>query len=522
MRFLTLVFGFSLAALPAQQILQNFDPLDFYQRYTPMGDVNGDGYEDMLTTSLIYVGPTWVYYDYELRFYSGRDGSLLRLGPRWPYPDGGFSYPTGDHDHDGVRDYICFDTDFANLVNPTRRLSVRSGRDDHVLWMLQAPPTTSWVYHVIGDLDVNGDGELDVVVSHPTASNYGAFWAYDHQGNLLYNVNLLGVPNPNYTLGLSLAKLGDINGDGCDDYIMGLGVQTGRGAVAVISGVNGQFLRIVTGQNVGDYIGSGCTGCGDLDGDGLPDFAAGGGLSYQYGSVQAFSSATGARLFAVYSGLVGDRFGAVLRAADYDHDGIDDIIAAAWSGMRVVSGREGIEIARFIPNSTNWTTFEAQPLRTPSGFPHFFVSTQGFGTFHLSATPRGSRSLGLGCAIGTPTHDAPRLGMRELTGFDRRLTLSGAQPGTVAFLLLGLTNGTHVPLNLAPLGLPLCSVYPDIQIIGGFTTGTTGLQAGFTRHDFAIPSASAFGRGIDAQWVTLDPTFAPAGLSNAIRFAIQP
>ena len=215
-------------------------------------------------------------------------------------------------------------------------------------------------------------------------------------------------------------------------------------------------------------------------------------------------------------------YGAVLRAADYDQDGIDDIIAATFAGVRVVSGREGIEIAHYIPNSTaSWGTFHAQPLRTPTGFPHLFVSTQVLGTYLMSAAPDGSRVLGPGCAIGTPTPDAPRLGMRELTGFDRRLTLSGAEPGTVAFLLLGLATATYVPLNLAPLGLPLCSVYPDIQIVGGFTTGASGLQAGFARHDFAIPSASAFGRGIDAQWVTLDANFAPAGLSAAIRFAIH-
>ena len=115
MRFLTLAFALA-AALPAQQILQRFSYLDFDSHFTPMGDVNGDGYEDMMTTSLIYVGPWWTSYDYELRIYSGRDGSLLRRGPRWPYPDGAFSFPTGDHDHDGVRDYICYDSDMAHSM----------------------------------------------------------------------------------------------------------------------------------------------------------------------------------------------------------------------------------------------------------------------------------------------------------------------------------------------------------------------------------------------------------------------
>lgn len=512
-----------LAALPAQQILQHFESSDFYAGYTPMGDLDGDGYEDLLTTSRIWVGPWPNFYDYELRFYSGRDGSLLRLGPRWTYPDGGRGYQTGDHDHDGVRDYICVDTDYANA---TRRLSVRSGRDDHVLWMQTRPANVDWVYRdVIGDLDVNGDGELDVVICHPSASNgYGAYWAYDHQGNLLYSV--LGTPNPSYTLAQSLARLGDVNGDGCDEYVMGLGDPNWRGAVAVVSGIDGQFLRIVWGQNVGDYIGSGCTGCGDLDGDGLPDFAAGGGLDGSYGSVQAFSSVTGARLFAVYSGFTGDRFGYRLRASDYDHDGVDDIVAAAWSGMRVVSGREGIQIAHFIPDPANWPTFEAQPLETPTGFPHLFLRTQILGVYFLSAQPHATAILGPGCAIGTTPHTEPRLGMRELLGpdwrADRRLTLSGAEPGTIAFLLLGLAGTSTGPTKLAPLGLPQCFVYPDLQVVGSFTTGTTGIDAGFARHDFVIPTPSAFGLGVDAQWLTLDSNFTPAGLSAGMRFAIQP
>jgi len=343
--------------LPAQQILQNFSSWDVNRDYSPMGDRNGDGYEDVLVVSQIYVGPYWVNIDYELRLLSGRDGTLLRRGPRWAYPDQAECFPTGDHDGDTIRDYICLDTNYANAL---RRISVRSGFDDHVCWMVQTPFSTYWAYHVIGNIDVNGDGQFDVLVSNPGGnSGVGEIWAYNHQGNLLYHKIGTGMVN---SLAQSIARLGDVNGDGCDDYIAGLGDPNWYGAVAVISGPTGQILRVVWGQNQGDYIGSGCTGCGDLDGDGVPDFAAGGGLSGSPGSVQAFSSRTGQRLFATYSGYVGDRFGYVLRAADYDHDGVDDIISAAWNGVRAVSGRDGSILAYYIPNSTaSLGTFEAQP-----------------------------------------------------------------------------------------------------------------------------------------------------------------
>ncbi len=504
-------------SLPAQQILRGLDILDYRGHYVPMGDRNGDGYEDVLVASQIYVGPGWANYDYEFRLYSGRDGTLLRTGPRWAYPDYAECYPHGDHDGDGVPDYICFDTDYANAVG---RVSVRSGRDDHVFWMVQRPANVSWFYHVAGGMDINGDGHLDVVVSNPVGNSYqGEIWAYDHTGALLYHKIGTGMIN---SLAQSLARLGDINGDGCDDYIAGLGDPNWYGAVAVISGPTGQILRVVTGQNFGDYIGSGCTGCGDLDGDGLPDFAAGGGLSGSYGSVQAFSSRTGQRLWATYSGYVGDRFGFILRASDYDQDGIDDILSAAWNGVRAVSGRDGSILAYYIPNSTaSLGTFEAQPLRTPEGFPRLVVRTQVLGAFLMSAAPHASTPLGQGCAIGTATAP-PRLGMRELGGSSRRLTVSGAEHGTAAFLLLGLADASTGPLPLAALGLPQCVLHPNIAAIGCLVTGGNGAGGGYAAHDVAVPSASAFGLGIDAQWLTVDQAGRPAGLSNAIRFAITP
>ncbi|HEX5052574.1 MAG TPA: VCBS repeat-containing protein, partial [Planctomycetota bacterium] len=508
MRALPILLLAGLASLPAQQVLQSMSYLDFYWNFTPMGDVNGDGYEDVMVTSKVYVGPWPNFDDYELRVYSGKDASLIRLGPRTPYPDYILSFPHGDQDHDGVRDYVCWERNSATNI---QMLSVRSGRDDHVLWAVQQPTGMYWAYHVIGDLDLDGDGELDVVVSHPVAASQGVIWAYDHQGNLLYQRT--GAPPP-YTLAQSLAKLGDVNGDGCDDFLCGLGDPYWYGAVGVISGRTGRLMRIVTGQNFLDYIGSACVGCGDLDGDGVPDFAAGGGLSGANGSVQAFSGATGNRLFSVYSGGTGDNFGAVLQAGDYDHDGVLDIIAPTWLGLRVVSGREGVQIAHYAPAPGIQATFgRALALKTPSGFPRLLLRSQAPACFLMTTQPRHSEVLGPGCAIAGPAHPSPRLGMRELSTLDRRLTLSGAEPGSLAFLMLGLASASSGPIGLAPIGLPWCSLYPSLQVIGGFTTGSSPSDAGFARHDFTVPSPTAFGLGIDAQWLTLDTNSAPAGLT---------
>jgi hypothetical protein len=500
--------------LPAQQVLQNLSAFDFYSSYASMGDVDGDGYEDAMVTSAMV--PSWwtTMFDYQLRVYSGRDASLLRTGPFWPVPDGGRAITHGDHDGDGIRDYICME---SHTATSTRRLSVRSGRDDSPFWTVQQPSNMYWAYHILGDLDIDGDGKLDVIVSHPTGPGNlpsGALWAYDHHGNLLYHLAGAG---PNYSLAQSLAKLGDVNNDGCDDYLCGLGDPTWYGAVAVMSGPTGQILRIVTGQNYLDYIGTACVGLGDIDGDNIPDFASGGGLGGSFGSVQAFSGATGARLFAVYSGLMSDRFGAVLQAGDYDQDGIQDILAPSHAGFRVVSGREGVQIAHFLPSPTAGGTFRTLALATPHGFPNLLLQRVN-GTYLMTSMPRRSQQLGPGCSVGPAA--SPLLGMRELNGPSRRLTLSGAEPGAIAFLMLGLADNKG-PLSLAPFGLPQCTVHPSLQVVGGFTTGATGIDAGFARHDCNSPGSASLGMVLDAQWLTLDSSLGLAGLTAGLQFELR-
>jgi hypothetical protein len=66
--------------------------------------------------------------------------------------------------------------------------------------------------------------------------------------------------------------------------------------------------------------------------------------------------------------------------------------------------------------------------------------------------------------------------MRELVApsqeeSGRRLTLSGAAPGTPAFLLLGLADAYAGPQSLVVFGMPQCSLFPSVSVIGSFVTG---------------------------------------------------
>src|SRR5262245_6557935 len=79
--------------------------------------------------------------------------------------------------------------------------------------------------------------------------------------------------------GFMASAIGDLNGDGASEFIIGAFRDTGGGPFAgkayVYSGRDGALLNVVTGapQN---RLGFSVAGVGDVNKDGVPDYAAGG------------------------------------------------------------------------------------------------------------------------------------------------------------------------------------------------------------------------------------------------------
>ncbi len=156
-------------------------------------------------------------------------------------------------------------------------------------------------------------------------------------------------------LGAAVVMIGDIDGDQCDDWIVGepsadtaTGIDVGQ--IHVISGATGTLIRTHVGGANFDFLGDHVVALGDVDGDTIPDYAASApfhdaGSNSAAGRVEAYSGATGQLLWAS-DGLDGfDYFGRELCAIDdLDGDGRADLLAAYLTGtddVDVLSGATG-------------------------------------------------------------------------------------------------------------------------------------------------------------------------------------
>ncbi len=234
--------------------------------------------------------------------------------------------------------------------------------------------------------DVNGDGVPDLAVGTPyddgefngqpgkgTPQNVGKVFVIDGATHLV----ITELKDPEFQmvqgrqfggqLGFSVAAVGDINGDGIPDVLAGLphhiAKETGvinAGRAIAYSGLDGSILHIFDDPTPeeGAQFGYALSGLGDVNSDGVNDFAIGDPLKdtpdglTDVGLVYIFSGADGSLLRTLNHPSLGGaetgaRFGeAVADAGDVDHDGTSDVlIGAPGAGEAFVfSGASGAQL----------------------------------------------------------------------------------------------------------------------------------------------------------------------------------
>ncbi len=325
------------------------------------GDVNGDGYSDVIVGASNYSngetaeGRAFVY----LGSSAGLSASAV-----WTVESNqvsarlGVSVATaGDVNGDGFGDVILgadgFDNGQANEGRAFLYLGSPTGLAATAAWTAEGDSfSATFGASVAGAGDVNRDGFSDVIVGAPLFTNPHAFQgrAYVYLGSsagLAASATWTAeVPADGAQFGGSVSSAGDVNGDGYSDVLIGADgykanvIQDGRAYVYLGSetGPSTTAAWSAEGNQALGGFGRSVSSAGDVNGDGYSDVIVG-AHAFDDGQVdegRAFvylGSASGLATTAAWT-AESDRAGAffgwsVSTAGDVDGDGFSDVIIGA-------------------------------------------------------------------------------------------------------------------------------------------------------------------------------------------------
>jgi Ca2+-binding RTX toxin-like protein len=356
-----------------------------------VGDINGDGFDDLLTGKRIVFGS-------EEELWNGDDGFDIDL-------NGGIS-GVGDVNGDGNDDLIV--TDRNARVNGdlyTGETYVIYGKTDGYEEAVDASVLDGANGFVIqgarhsnssatgsGIGDFNGDGIDDFVVGSRGSGGYVVFGSDSRSAATISFSDLDGtdgfeIPKISayYYARVAVSSAGDVNGDGFDDLVMGVGLtySQAHGMGYIIFGSDNDFDNVfsIRGENRYDFLGSSVSGAGDINGDGFDDVifnapSADLEVDTEYGSETYHNVGKSYLVFGSGDGMprgigggqlngingfiiqgIPEQVGAgsARKAGDLNGDGIDDLYA---SSNFIIFGNSDVNRAPEIVSSSGITHHE--------------------------------------------------------------------------------------------------------------------------------------------------------------------
>jgi hypothetical protein len=313
------------------------------------GDVNADGYDDVIVGAWLHAngqineGRAYAYLGSSLGLSTTPSWTAESdEACAW------FGYsvsPAGDVNGDGYDDVIvgAWGYRIVNLDDGRAYVFLGSpaGLSTMPAWTADADQTGAGFAYSVSAGDVNGDGFDDVVVGAPFRDN-GAVFVYLGSSAGLSSTPAWVAEEPSGRFGFAVSA-GDVNGDGYSDVSVGAPQYTGGGGAFV-------YLGSASGPSMAPawtavspvafaFFGASVSAAGDWDGDGIRDVIVGapllsgdqteeGGAFVYPGSVSGPSPQP---TWAAEGDQEDSRFGnRVWIARDVNADGYDEIMVGAF------------------------------------------------------------------------------------------------------------------------------------------------------------------------------------------------
>ncbi len=345
-----------IAASPAWSVAHTQGLAAFGAAVGTAGDVNADGYADVIVGAPNQSGQGAAYVYLGAAAGPGSSPAWTKLGGQSGANYGRSVDTAGDVNGDGYSDVIVGAPLFSDGQTREGRAEVfyggSSGLTANPVWVGQIDWGGAQLGYSVGPAgDVNGDGYADVLAGAPYyasgQTNEGAAYLFqggdtgmgsavwEQQSNLA-----------NYRFGQAVGAAGDVNGDGYGDLIVGA---PGGNRAYVLHGCAGAPATTPTWMvesNV-PYFGYGrqVAPAGDVNGDGYADVVVGssyqaaadytsgtdvsdGRVDVHYGSATGLSAAPDWTMTADQSAACYGN--AVASAGDVNGDGYADIIVGAF------------------------------------------------------------------------------------------------------------------------------------------------------------------------------------------------
>lgn len=486
-----------------------------------VGDVNGDGFDDLI------VGSTFPDPGRAMVF-SGQDESLLYLFQGSSQVRDHFGeavHAAGDVNLDGVLDIQVGAPLFSDSVSSGRAF-VFSGVDGALLHLFEGPGSN----HRLGSSldsagDLNGDGHDDLIVG---ARGFGSLPGYarvfsGQDGSVMHE--FVGV-DPGGRFGGSVGNVGDVNDDGVDDLGVGAAsdesVVNDGGSIRVFSGVDGSVLHSLFGAE-DDHLGIGVDRLGDIDGDGHDDVLVGAA-----DSARVFSGNSGAEIYRIAGP---DHGNPISRTGDLDGDGVEEFLlgaprAGAFGVVEVRSGTDGsiqLTLEGHFPFHKFGEAVGHAGDVNGDGVPDLILGDEDAvtagnrvgGAFVHSGTCGAFLSYGSGCPGSGGFVPQLSLSGCATPGAAITLELADARGGGLAFLLAG-PGGSSIALagGCTLLTFPFSAVYP-LPVSG------TGPGNGWISLTTELPITMATGTAYLQAMVEDQDHWRGFALTNGVRIDVR-